>query len=135
MKIPNVFMPEKDLENKIGELNKKNKNLSSKSAKKLNYNQFDCRVIYNRAKKIAENLGELDIPFTIYNFEDEKTGMMIEYAPHWGRASHVRIDIKEKNSFPIVFEAVQYKDSKRQKVSKYVPGEWQDRLREIGKKI
>lgn len=136
MKIPEVFIPEKNLENKIRELGKKPKNRNPKDTSKPGYNKLNSGIIYNQAKEIAEKLGELDLPFTIYNFVDKKTGMTIEYASHWGRGkTHLRIDVRDKHSFPIVFEAVQYINSKKQKILMYIPGEWQDHLREIYKKV
>lgn len=134
MRIPQIFIPEKNLEKKVCELVKRSKNQTFKDIPESGYNKLDCRIIYNRAKEVAEKLGQLDIPFAIYNFEDKKTGMVIEYAPHWGHATHLRIDVKDKHSSPIVFESVQYKKSKRQKVLAYIPGGWQDRLEKLYKK-
>ena len=131
MKIPKVFVPEKDLEKKVHELTKKPK---SQNPKKSGYSKLDCRVIYNRAKEIAENIGKLDLAFCVYNFEDEK--ISIEYATNWGRGkTHLRIDIKENGSFPTVFEAVQYEKSKKQTILAYAPGKWQDHLKEVDKNI
>jgi len=130
MKIPRLFVPAKDLENKIHELIKKPK---SRNPEKSSYNKFDCRVIYNRAKEIAENLGKLDLTFCVYNFENEN--IVIEYATRWGRGkTHLRIDVKDKHSFPIVFESIHYKNSKRQKVSTYTLGEWERDLERLYKK-
>lgn len=136
MKIPQTFIPEKDLENKIRELIKKPKSHYPKEVPESGYNKLSHKIIYYQAKEVAEKLGELDIPFTIYNFVDKKTGMTIEYATHCDRGTtHLRIDIRDKHSFPIVFESVQYKQSKRQKVRIHIPGEWQDRLKELYKEV
>lgn len=136
MKTPKAFIPKKDLENEIHRLAKKFKNQTSKNILESDYKKQDCKMIYNQAKDIAEKLGKLDTPFYIHNFEDKKTGMVIEYAAHWGKnATHLRIDTRNKHAFDIVFESVQHTHSKRQKVSAYIPGTWEDRLKEIFQKI
>lgn len=140
MKIPTIFVPEKDLEEKIRELVKKPKNQNSKDIPGPDYNKLDCRIIYNQAKKIAEKLGRLDSISSVYIFKDKKTGVIIEYDPRWVENQTTYLNIITKNCSPniikynMVFEAVQHNISKRQEISWYFPGEWQDHLKQLYKK-
>lgn len=139
MKIPKVFIPDKDLEDKIRELVKRPKNQTSKDIP-AGYNKRDCKIIYNRAKEVVEKLGKLDSSSSVYSFEDQKTGIIIEYDPRWIKNQTTHLNILTKNCSPtvikynIVFESAQHNISKQQEISLYVPGGWQDRLERLYQK-
>ncbi|MBM3199613.1 hypothetical protein FJZ53_01660 [Candidatus Woesearchaeota archaeon] len=125
MRIPEIFILDKDLEKKICELIKKSENMIPSG-----YNESDTRIIYNRAQKVAEKLGKLDSIASVYSFEDKETGIVIEYYPRYkDRTAHLRIyDESQKH---LVFKA-----DKKYPLLKdvlHIPGEWEERLRELCK--
>ncbi len=133
MRIPTIFVPEKDLEEKIRELVKKPRNTGT------DYKNLTSEMIYNQATEITEKLGKLDSISSVYAFEDKKTGMTIRYDPRWGNGeTSLRIYIKKGHEkSDLVFDAVWYVFSeesipRRRKISvMHTPGVWQNSLEQL----
>jgi len=122
MKIPEIFLPEKNLENKVGELTKKPVELHSKDVTEQEF------YISNVSKEVAQRLGKKITELCGYIFNDKETGLKVEYYPP--------IDISDTQLISVGYKGKEmFESAKRgeleEKIITYIPGKWERKLEEI----
>jgi len=126
MKLPQTFIPEKDLENKVEEL--------TKGFIKSNSEDTAGQDIYISIKsmEVAQRLGKKDTQVCGYIFDDKETGLKVEYYPSIQASDIQLISVEYKGKK--VFESSK-RDELEEKVFVYTPGVWEREIERIHVKL
>ncbi|MDP2907397.1 MAG: hypothetical protein Q8O03_05645 [Nanoarchaeota archaeon] len=122
MKIPKIFIPEKDLEKKVDELTKKPTKLHPKD---LTGPEFYISV---KSKEITQRLGKKNTDLCGYVFNDKETALKIEYYPSIQVCDLQMISVGYKGEK--VFESAK-RGELEEEILTYTPGAWERELEKI----
>lgn len=123
MKLPEIFIPEKDLEKKMYDLTKGYKPLQREEP--IN----TIQDIVNKAEKVAEKLGRLGMES--YIFKDKETKLIIKYRTGCWPETLGELKVYLKKSFFKKEKVFEFSKDYKEPLLAYFPGEWEKDLEKL----
>jgi hypothetical protein len=124
MKIPEIFRPEKNLENKTNELTKGYKPL--KREEPINMSVQD---IVRIGERVAEKFGKFGMES--YKFKDKETNLKIKYTPGCWPETLGSLKVYLKKSFFKKEKVFEFSRDYKEPLLAYFPGEWEKDLEKL----
>lgn len=124
MRIPQIFIPEKNLEKKICDLTKSPKTLRHEEP--VSHSVHDT---INKAEKVAEKLGRFRMEN--YFFKDKETKLIIRYTPPCWPETLGKIKVYLKKGLFKKEKILEYSKNNKDPFPIYSPGEWEEDLEKL----
>lgn len=127
MKIPQTFLPDKDLEDKICDLTKGRKQLQHEEP--INTSIQD---IVRMGERVAEKFGKFGMES--YKFKDKETRLIIKYRTGCWPKTLGKLKVYLKKSFFKKEKVFEFSKDYKEPLLAYSPGEWEKDLENLYKK-
>jgi len=124
MKIPEVFIPEKDLNNKTNNFTKGCKQIPHEDPINLSIED-----IVRIGERVSEKFGNFGMES--YKFKNKETNLKIKYTPECWPETLGSLRIYLKKNFFKKEKVFEYSRNYKEPLLRYLPGDWEKDLKNI----